>query len=90
MVLDCTLCDSPPLGGFDSDVERDKLRDYTVKTYANPIRDGIGGIKPHLQEGKLASVDKKPAVSRNISTTPIVACSKTAAEVKVSVWGTET
>lgn len=78
-------CVTPSSGGYDSDVERDKRRDYTIKTYANPIRDGIGGTKPHLQEAKPASGEKKPTVSRNIATTPIVACSQTTVGVKASV-----
>ena len=78
-------CATPSSGGYDSDVERDKRRDYTIKTYANPIRDGIGGTKPHLQEAKPASGEKKPTVSRNIATTPIVACSQTTVGVKASV-----
>ncbi|KAL5463172.1 hypothetical protein EMCRGX_G032049 [Ephydatia muelleri] len=81
-ISDDSNTDSEEEGGYDSDVERDKRRDYTIKTYANPIRDGIGGTKPHLQEAKPASGEKKPTVSRNIATTPIVACSQTTVGVK--------
>ena len=81
------MCCNPHLpGGYDSDVERDKQRDYTIKTYSNPIRDGIGGTKPHLQEAKPVSGEKKPAVSRNTTMTSIVACSQTSVGVKASVY----
>ena len=35
--------------GYDSDVAREKNMDYTLKTYANSLRE-TSGVKPHEQE----------------------------------------
>ena len=35
--------------GYDSDVAREKNLDYTLKTYANPIRQNVG-VKPYQQQ----------------------------------------
>ncbi|XP_064600933.1 echinoderm microtubule-associated protein-like 6 [Liolophura sinensis] len=55
-------------GGYDSDVERESTMDYSMKIYANPIREKIG-VKPHLQETETTA---KPAVSRGAPEPPKV------------------
>ncbi len=35
--------------GYDSDVAREKSIDYNTKTYANPIRQGVGA-RPREQD----------------------------------------
>ncbi|XP_034041299.1 echinoderm microtubule-associated protein-like 6 [Thalassophryne amazonica] len=49
-------------GGYDSDVTREKMVDYTTKMFAVNIRE-MRGTKPH-QQLKEVSVEERPPVSR--------------------------
>lgn len=49
-------------GGYDSDVAREKIVDYTTKMYAGSIRE-MRGTKPHHQLKEL-SAEERPPVSR--------------------------
>uniref|UniRef100_A0A4W4FP77 HELP domain-containing protein n=1 Tax=Electrophorus electricus TaxID=8005 RepID=A0A4W4FP77_ELEEL len=51
-------------GGYDSDVAREKVIDYTTKVNVVSIRD-MAGTKPHLQQ-KEVSPEERPPVSRAI------------------------
>lgn len=57
---------SPPLflsvGGYDSDVAREKAIDYTTKIYAVSIRE-MEGTKPH-QQMKEVSMEERYGVAR--------------------------
>ncbi len=62
--------------------------DYLSKTYANPIHEAtVGGVKPHLQEGKKPTGEqKRPTVSRSAQVVTKVVTSEDKVEVTVS-WG---
>lgn len=72
------LCTLLCVGGYDSDVEREKSMDYVSKTYSDPIRDAAseGKLKPHQQqaeEGGGGRDTQRAKVSRTSSTTARVA-----------------
>ena len=59
------------LGGFDSDVERERTIDYVSKTYVNPIREAtLGGAKPQPVDSSPKAPRK--GASRNVTVTPKV------------------
>ena len=73
------------LGGYDSDVEREKAMDYGSKTYVNPIRDAAteGKMKPHQQPAEGGDT-QRVKVSRSSSYTAKVATKEERTEVNVS------
>lgn len=53
--MDYIIITSSPVGGYDSDVEREKNMDYVSLIYTAPIRDAAAAkdaMKPHKQETK--------------------------------------
>ena len=73
------------VGGYDSDVEREKAMDYGSKTYVSPIRDAATGgkVKPHQQPAE-GGDSQKVKVSRSSSYTAKVATKDETTEVNVS------
>lgn len=86
-------------GGYDSDIEREKVMDYSTKIYSAPIRDAAaamtarGNLKPHLQSpigGEAGS--QRAKVSRcGVAVRKVVTKVTKAeeAEVNVSLNGSE-
>ncbi|XP_032820802.2 echinoderm microtubule-associated protein-like 6 isoform X1 [Petromyzon marinus] len=58
--------DSEEDGGYDSDVERERVSDYASRSALTNIRPMAGGAKPHLQP-KEASPDDRPVLSRSLA-----------------------
>ena len=77
-------------GGYDSDVEREKIMDYSTKIYSAPIRDAAAAmsaqdnLKPHLQVAEAGAASSQRAkVSRSgVAVTKVIT---TAEETKVKV-----
>ena len=71
------------IGGYDSDVERERTIDYVSKTYVNPIREATLGPKP--TPDKPLPDTKRNVVSRNVTTVPKVAVREEEDQVEVKV-----
>jgi hypothetical protein len=78
------------LGGYDSDVEREKSMDYISMIYAAPIRDAAVApkdvVKPHQQETKeeRGGASGRGKVSRALQSSLNVVTSEDNAQVNVS------
>ena len=71
------------LGGFDSDVERERTIDYVSKTYVNPIREAtVGGAKP---QPEVSAKGPRRGASRNVTLTPKVTTRPEEETVEVKV-----
>ena len=69
------------VGGYDSDVEREKAMDYGSKIYSDPIRDP-GKLKPQQQPQGEA---QRAKVSRSTSATSKVVTTEEKTKVDVSI-----
>ena len=64
-------------GGYDSDVERERVIDYVSKTYVDPIRDAS---RPVLEE---KPTSQRPKIKRKTTSTPRVVTKEDKTEIKV-------
>ena len=64
-------------GGYDSDVERERVIDYVSKTYVDPIRDAS---RPVLEE---KPTSHHPQIKRKTASTPRVVTKEDKTEIKV-------
>ena len=78
------------LGGYDSDVEREKSMDYVSMIYTAPIRDAAAApqdvVKPHKQETKeeKGGASGRGKVSRALQSSLNVVTSEDSTQINVS------